>query len=159
VLYWVRVTDPGRALEEEYSRQVTLSPLTGFAAFKQRLLQRGYTQSQINAPGFAEADPDGNGLSHFAEHAVGIFPGEEPIGIQDYELDRVANGGDADLLVTLPPLQPDVLYTIQSGSDLIEWTTVAELSGDPHDPAPILRVPSLWMGRLFAHLLVAPLPQ
>jgi hypothetical protein len=113
------------------------------------------------APGFAEADPDGNGLSHFAEHAVGIFPGDPPAGFRKYELDPVgpAGAGDADLLVTLPPLQPDVLYVIRSGSDLIGWTTVTELSGDPHEnPATVIRVPSLGSGRLFAHLLVAPLP-
>lgn len=160
-LYWVRVTEPGRPTPEEHSRQVTLSPLTGFAAFKQRLLQRGYTQAQINAPGFANADPDGNGLSHFVEHAMGIFPGDPPAGFRKYELDPVgpAGAGDADLLVTLPPLQPDVLYVIQSGSDLIGWTPVTELSGDPHEnPATVIRVPSLGSGRLFAHLLVTPLP-
>lgn len=162
VLYWVRVNAPGRPSPEEHSRQVTLSPLTGFAAFKQRLLQRGYTQAQINAPGFAEADPDGNGLSHFVEHAVGIFPGEQAIGFRKYELDpaEVASGGDADFLVTLPPLQPDVLYLIQSASDLSGWTTVAELSGDPHaDPATVIHVPSLGTGRLFVQLQVTPLPQ
>jgi len=160
-LYWVRVNAPGRPLREEHSRQVTLSPLTGFAAFKQRLLQRGYTQAQINAPGFAEADPDGNGLSHFAEHAVGIFPGQEPSGIGNVELAPAETGGvgELDLLVTLPPLQPDVLYLIQSSSDLTGWTTVAELTGNPYsDSAPVVRVPSLGTGRLFGQLLVTPLP-
>jgi hypothetical protein len=158
VRYWVRVTAPGRPLREEHSRQVTITPLTGFAAFKQRLLQRGYTQAQINAPGFAAADPDGNGLNHFTEHAVGIFPGQPPVGLRHYELDATG-GGDADLLVTLPSLQPDVLYLVRAGSDLLGWTTVAELSGDPHgDPAPVVRVPSLGAGRLFVQLQVTPLP-
>jgi hypothetical protein len=72
---------------------------------------------------------------------------------------RGRSAGDADLLVTLPPLQPDVLYVIRSGCDLIGCTTVTELSGDPHEnPAKVIRVPSLGSGRLFAHLLVAPLP-
>lgn len=159
VYFWVRVYVPGRQIREEHSRQVTLSPLTGLAAFKQRLLQRGYSTAQINAPGFEAADPDGNGLSHFTEHAVGILPGQTATGIRKVELVPAEGGGlrAFDVLVTLPPLQPDVVYLLQTSSRLTGWVTMAEVTGDPlSDPAQVVRIPHTGAEQLLVKLAVSP---
>lgn len=154
--YFVRVAGGGVT---ENSRQVVISPLDGEAAFNAELLAMGYTQAQIDAPGFDDLDPDKNGLSHFAEYALGLLPGDAPLWITKVE----AGPGDADnpdqidLFVTLPPLQAGVRYLVESSGDGNSWAVVAELAGDYYtNRSVVVRVPGHGSPNLFARLHMTP---
>jgi hypothetical protein len=141
-LYWVRVKGLGG--KQEDSRQVSAAPLTGYEAFRARLLQRGYTLNQLNAPGFNNDDPDKNGMSHYAEFALGLMLGDAPRWALNIETVPAESGypGEVDLLVTLPRLQPQVLYRLQSTPDGLSWDTEAELEGsDYSETGAVVRVP------------------
>ncbi len=153
---WVRVKGFGGRQED--SRQVSAIPLAGKPAFRSRLVQRGYTPAQLNAPGFNNDDPDKNGLSHFAEFALGLLPGDTPRWALKIEPVPAESGfpGEVDLLITLPRLQPLVLYKLQSSADATGWETVEELEGADFDDTQItVRVPGGGSSRMLVRLSMA----
>jgi hypothetical protein len=158
-LYWVRVRGFGNRQED--SRQVSAIPLAGGAAFRARLTERGYTPAQLNAPAFNDADPDKNGLTHFAELALGLLPGDAPRWALNVEAVPSEGGypGEVDLLVTLPRLQPGVLYRLQSTADSLSWKTEAELQGSAYSEAgPVIRVPGRGDSRMLVRLNLSAAP-
>lgn len=158
-LYWVRVKGFGGRQED--SRQVSAIPLAGQPAFRSRLLQRGYTPAQLNAPTFNDDDPDKNGLSHFAEMALGLLPGDAPRWALKIEPLPAESGlpGEVDLLITLPRLQPSVLYKVQASSEAGSWTTEAELEGSDYtDEEVTVRVPGGGNPRMLVRLAMTAAP-
>lgn len=155
--YFVRVTTRG-AVED--SRQATVNPLTGEEEFEAQLLGMGYTQPQLDAPGFDDQDPDKNGLTHFMEYALGLLPGMPPEWLHSLEAVPAASGipGETDLLITLRPLQPGVRYTLQSSPDGQTWTDVIDITAqDTIESLPVIRVPGAGQPGLLVRLKLQPL--
>ena len=83
-------------------------------------------------------------MSHYAEFALGLLPGAAPRWALNIETVPSESGypGEVDLLVTLPRLQPQVLYRLQSTPDSLSWDTEAELEGsDYSETGAVVRVP------------------
>jgi len=156
--YYARVTGGGRT---EDTRQATLSELTGEPAFNERLKRMGYTDSDFRNPQFDNLDPDGNGLTHFAEYALGLLPGRPPRWALSIVPVPALSGqpGEIDLLIQLPELRPGVRYTLQSSTDSNAWTDVIELQSDtlPEGP-PVIRVPGGGSPKLMARLKLGAAP-
>ena len=67
--------------------------------------------------------------------------------------------GEVDLLVTLPRLQPGVLYRLQSTADSLSWKTEAELQGSAYSEAgPVIRVPGRGDSRMLVRLNLSAAP-
>lgn len=156
--YFARVTGAGRS---EDTRQVTLTELTGEPAFRERLERLGYTQFDFRNPEFDTLDPDKNGLTHFAEYALGLLPGSAPRWALSLDVVPSLSGlpGELDLLVTLPELLPGVLYTLQSSPESQAWTDVIALQSDtqPEGP-PVIRVPGGGNAKFLVRLHLAAIP-
>ena len=156
--YYARVTL--RGITEE-SRTATLSELTGEPAFHARLLNKGYTTADISNPQFDNLDPDHNGLTHFAEYALGLLPGRAPrwqLGITPVPAESGQPGG-TDLLVSLPALQPGVRYILQTSPDGQAWADFMVLESDPQDDSPpVIRVPGGENTKLLVRLKLSAIP-
>ena len=73
------------------------------------------------------SDPDGDGLSNFAEYALNLAPGKSNGSVTE----GTTQGGRGWIKFTLPaPARPDIRYTIECTSSLAgPWTTIARKDG------------------------------
>jgi hypothetical protein len=85
-----------------------------------------FTSGEISA-GLAAAteDPDGDGLPNLLEYAFGTLPkasGNNPV---------LADVSDGKIWVSFPcdTARTDLVYTVQSSSDLVGWTDIARSTG------------------------------
>ena len=116
--YWVRVLRTINILQSnsENSATATVSPLTGYAAWKHNLLGNGYTQAQLDAPGFDSGDPDADGLSHLMEYALGGQPYTPDAGL----LPRIVVEND-QLYFRFRRHRDDLDYTVETGLAVDQW--------------------------------------
>ncbi len=118
--YWVRIVRTYNILytTTENSDTATVSPLTGYAAWKHNLLSYGYTQTQLDAPAFDSGDPDADGLSHLMEYALGGQPYTQ----------------DAALLPRIVVLNDQLYFRFRRQRADLDYTVETSLTPDQWDP-------------------------
>lgn len=116
--YWVRVIRTTNILSStnEYSATATVSPLTGYAAWKHSLLSHGYTQAQLDAPAFDSGDPDGDSLPHLMEYALGDQPYTHDASL----LPRIVVEND-QIFFRFRRHRDDLDYTVETGLSVDQW--------------------------------------
>jgi hypothetical protein len=175
---WVRV----RTLlgKREDSETALLSPLKGYAAWKSRLLDHGYTAASLAAAGFDNADPDLDGLTHLLEYALGGQPyTQDQHLLPTVSLERSTNstpvgpislipsagsGGKLDLVLTFGPMKPDLRYIAEFSENMTTWTvwkeeTAATLIGRAVPTETKVRIPTQDERRMLARLRVVRVPE
>lgn len=174
---WVRVrTVLGK---REDSQTALISPLKGYAAWKSRLLDHGYTAADLAEAKFDVLDPDRDGLNHLLEYALGGQPyTQDRHLLPTVSLERSTSNdtspfnlnpsagrtGKMDLVLTFGPMKSDLRYITEFSEDMTSWTvwkdeTAAPLIGRALPTETKVRIPTQSERSMFARLRVVLLPE
>lgn len=168
---WVRVrTFLGK---REDSQTALLSPLKGYAAWKSRLLDHGYTAADLANAKFDILDPDNDGLGHLLEYALGGQPYTPDRHLlptvalerstagssSPFNLNPSTRTGKLDLVLTFGPMKSDLRYIAEFSDDMDQWTvwkeeTASPLIGRTTPTETKFRIPTQEEDRMFARLRV-----